>query len=436
MQHRRPARGLSHGFAGTERVPCGNWSPAADSRPAPVAGLPLRGSGRLRFGSDMCPEGLPVSMTFHHRPPSEPAPHPTVDVRANSLSSQPADLVAYPSPVDEQLAAYVAGGDRAALCEFAEALAAHRDRLWAQAKEVAAQEQALAALIPAGASGDDVVPAAAVAACLASLVVETGDDVATLSIALDLPPAWVRGVLSGEVTTIDTDHLQALCAALESSPQELFGPAATGLHLGPAPVAADELAPPVATTSAQQLTDIAGFLRAGELAGEVGAMTPEELEEFAAALGLRHAQLEFWAEDLAVRAELATASLRPLGLADPVAGAGDLELPAAAAANQIRMLMIDSGDDLDTVAHRLGLDPSWARGMVDGVIDFVDAEHGRRLCDALELSPAAVFGVPGMALEGPGTAWAVVPYDPFDHEAHLEHLEPSAPTVPELDIGP
>lgn len=379
-----------------------------------------------------------MSMSFHHRN-SEPAPQPTNHVRASSISTRPADLVAYLSPVDEQLAAYVAGGDRGALREFAEALGEHRDRLWAQAKEVAAQEQAVAALIPAGASDNDAVPVAAVAACLASLVVETGDDVATLSIALDLPPAWVRGVLAGEVTTIDTDHLQALCTALESSPQELFGPAAAGIGLGPVPLAADELAPPVATTSAQQLADIAGFLRAGELAGEVEAMKPEELKEFSAALGLRHAQLEFWAEDLAVRAELATASLRALGLADPVAGAGDLELPAAAAANQIRMLAIDTGDDLDTVAHSLGLDPSWARDVVDGVIDVVDADHARRLCDALELSPAAVFGLAGMALEGPDSAWAVVPYDPFDHEAHLEHLnhlEPPAPTFPELDIGP
>lgn len=113
----------------------------------------------------------------------------------------------------------------------------------------------------------------------------------------------------------------------------------------------------------------------------------------------------------------------------------DLSLPAAAAAAQIEIITLDSGDDLDTVARTLGVEPAWVRDVVDGTIDVIDADHARRLCDALELSPASVFGVAGVALEGPDSAWGVVPYDPFDHEPHLELLDEPMPAL-DLDFGP
>lgn len=347
--------------------------------------------------------------------------------------ASPAALVDHPAPVDHQLTALLAAGDYAGLCEFAEALGNRRDQLCAREQELVVQETEVAALVgPPSQPGAGVVPAAAVAARLAALVVETGDDVGTLGIALAIEPAWVRGVLSGEISEIDAEHVQSMCAALESTPEELFGPAA-GLGIGEH---LEVLAPPAATGSVRQLVDTAGFLRAGELMSEVDAIGPEGRADLVCALATRHSQLESWAEDLAAREALAAARLQvPSAWRPDAVGAADRPLPAAAAAAQIEVLALDSGEDLDTLASGLGLEPAWVREVVAGSVEVIDANHARRLCDALELSPAAVFGVAGLALEGPDTGWAVVPYDPFDHEMHVEFIEPAPPAI-DLDFGP
>lgn len=351
-----------------------------------------------------------------------------VRMEVSSTSPRLPDLVGHPAPFDELLAPYLAAGDHAALCEFAEALGRHRDELWERAAAVAGDEHALATREGMGAPAP-LVPPAAVAACLAAFVVESGDDIATVANGLGVDPAWARGVLTGDVTHVGLTHVEAMCTVLECSPEELLGPAGVGLQLGPNQMAAAELAPPTTTTAAQELVDAAGFLRADELLVEVDAMEPDALADFVRALATRHSQLECWSDDLAERE--AAASLRLQG-----PGPDEVELPAAPLAAQFEMLAIDSGDDLDTVARGLGFDPAWVRGVVDGSVDVVDAHQARQLCDALDLSPAEVFGVAGVALEGPGSAWAVVPYDPFHHEAHVELLEPDAPAPLDLDFGP
>lgn len=255
------------------------------------------------------------------------------------------------------------------LCQFAEALGRHRDQLWERAVAVATHEHALANRGGTGAP-DPIVPPAAVAACLAAFVVESGDDIATVANGLGVDPAWARGVLTGDVTHVDLTHVEAMCTALECSPEELLGPAGAGLQFGCKQLAAAELAPPSPTTAAQELVDAAGFLRADELLVEVNAMEPDALADFVRALATRHSQLECWADDLAERETAASLRL------------------------------------------------------------------ARQVCDALELSPAVVFGVAGVALDGPDSAWAVVPYDPFHHEAHAELLEPDGPAPPDLDFGP
>ena len=351
-----------------------------------------------------------------------------VRLEVSSTSPRLPDLVGHPAPVDGLLAPYLASGDHPALCQFAEALGRHRDHLWERAAAVAAQEQALATQGATGAP-DPVVPAAAVAACLAAFVVESGDDIATVANGLGVDPAWARGVLTGDVSHVDLTHVEAMCTVLECSPEELLGPAGVGLQFGPSQMAAAELAPPAPTTAAQELVDAAGFLRADELLVEVDAMEPDALADFVRALATRHSQLECWSDDLAERE--AAASLRLQG-----PGPEELELPAAPLAAQFEMLAIDSGDGLDIVARGLGFDPAWVRGVVDGSVDVVDAHQARQLCDALDLSPAEVFGVAGVALDGPDRAWAVVPYDPFHHEAHVELLEPTGPAPPDPDFGP
>lgn len=51
------------------------------------------------------------------------------------------------------------------------------------------------------------------------------------------------------------------------------------------------------------------------------------------------------------------------------------------------------------------------------------------------LSPASVFGIAGVALEGPDSVWVVVLFDPFDYEPHLELLDGPPPAI-DLDLGP
>ncbi|MDP9419431.1 MAG: hypothetical protein M3P53_04680 [Actinomycetota bacterium] len=143
----------------------------------------------------------------------------------------PTELVSRPAPVDQELVAYVAAGDHRGLCEFAEGLGHRRDELWARAQELAVQEEEIARLVegpvrlhpPAAA----VVPAGAVAACLADLVAETGDDIATVGIALDVPPTWVRGILTGEITEVPPAYVERMCFALESSPRSCLGSSAS-----------------------------------------------------------------------------------------------------------------------------------------------------------------------------------------------------------------
>ena len=351
----------------------------------------------------------------------------------------PGDLVDLPAPIHEALGTYLVAGDRAAICQFAEALGHRRDELFASARDLVVQERDVAALVaaPEG-QAHSGVPPAAVAACLASLVAETGDDVSTVGTALGVDPSWVRDVLLGQVSRIDVAHVEALCAALESTPEELFGPGADAPCVG-VPALPTELAPPPASTPAEVLVDTAGFLRADELLAEVAAMKPDHLVDLCQALADRHGQLQRWAEHLAVRVELAASRLQvPSPVAEDLAvdlATVDLSLPAAAAAAQIEIITLDSGDDLDTVARALGLEAAWVRDVVDGTVDVIDADHARRLCDVLELSPASVFGIAGVALEGPDSAWVVVPYDPFDHEPHLELLDEPPPAI-DLDFGP
>lgn len=348
------------------------------------------------------------------------------------------ELVDHPPPIDGYLGAYVAAGDHLGLCQLAEELGHRRDELSDRTREVLVQEQSVAALLvpPYGPPDAVGIPPAAVATCLASHIASTGGDVATVGMALGVEPEWARGVLTGAVPVIDAAHVQAMCVALGSSPEELFGPPGERLDGAPAITTALDIASLAETFPARHLLDSAGFLRADEMLADVTAMDPDQLGDLVRALATRHSQLAAWAEDVAVRQERATALLQPpRPVPHDFATTGPLPLSAAAAAAQIEILLSDTGDDVDTIARGLGLEPTWVSEVVAGTVDTVDADHARQLCDALELSPASVFGVAGMALEGPTSAWAMVPYDPFDHELHLELLEPPPPAI-DLDFGP
>lgn len=68
-------------------------------------------------------------------------------------------------------------------------------------------------------------------------------------------------------------------------------------------------------------------------------------------------------------------------------------VPAAPAAAALRHLVIDSGDDLHTVAGSIGVDPDWAQGVLSGEIDEVDLAHVEQLCEGLHCTPNDLFGL-------------------------------------------
>lgn len=126
-----------------------------------------------------------------------------------------------------------------------------------------------------------------------------------------------------------------------------------------------------------QLVEVAGFLRADELLGEVSAMGAEELAELVRVLATRHSQLEAWAEDLALREDSVTPRLQPST-------------------------------------------PAYAGAAADLYVAATGAPIPMR-ADGSHLETASV--------------WGVVPYDPFDHEVHLELIE-ALPPGADLDFGP
>jgi hypothetical protein len=307
----------------------------------------------------------------------------------------PWDLAWSEVPSRNQLATWADVGDSGALVEFATSLAHRHEALAARDEELAERERQLRLEPPAGAGVEDSVALAGVRACIRSLVVETGDDVATVAASLDLDPEWARGVLTGEVTELDGDQTARMAAVLESSPEELFVVSDLGAYSQAMLDAARARAPgtaPLGRPAVQHLVDAAGAVPAAELRAFVACLEQEERLGLVDALEQRHGALRRWSADLDRREErLARAGPEPSVYAALRRGA-QVCLPAPPAAEQIALLIAETGDDLDTVARAVGMDPARARGVVDGEVEWLDAREAAQLCVALELAPSEVFG--------------------------------------------
>lgn len=68
-------------------------------------------------------------------------------------------------------------------------------------------------------------------------------------------------------------------------------------------------------------------------------------------------------------------------------------LPAGPVADEIRLVMHDTGDTVAEVAKGLGVDDGWALGVLDGTVESVDLPHVQALCDALHCTPYDFWGV-------------------------------------------
>lgn len=170
------------------------------------------------------------------------------------------------------------------------------------------------------------------------------------------------------------------------------------------------------------------------------------LSRWAAALDERARRLDERARALAEREARLDARAVAAGL-DPVEAASTV--PAAPLATELRHLMIDTGDDLPTVARGIGLDPEWARAVLDGGVVEVDLAHVQQACEGLQCTPYDLFG--------PEAARSIAhAYGPDQWPAAIEPLDlgrwsgdcvefggpvgpltdaaPDAP-APELDLG-
>lgn len=103
-------------------------------------------------------------------------------------------------------------------------------------------------------------------------------------------------------------------------------------------------------------------------------------------------------------------------------------VPADGAAAQLRALVIDTGDDVGTVAKGIGVEPEWARGVLIGEITEVDLDHVQRLCEGLHCTPYDLFG----ADAGRSIAHA---YGPELWPRYIEPLEHPAFDVPGAGAG-
>ncbi len=326
------------------------------------------------------------------------------DERFNQQGRDPREPAWSDAWPGHQLSAWAERGDTVALAEFAEALGYRCEQLWARADRLAARSQQLG-LSLSDLDAPDSVALAGVRACIRSLVVETGDDVATVAATLDLDPEWARGVLTGEVRQVDPEQMRRMAEALEAGPEELFvvtdlgADAAAMLDMSASFVLAG--AGPVTTPAVHHLVDAGSVVHPADLRRCVAGLERHQRLQLAHALDQRHRALCRWSAGLdRHEALLAKAQPEP-GLYGELARGPEVRLSAAPAAAHIALLVAETGDDLGTVARGLGMDEAWVRGVVSGDVVWLDPNEAHQLCAALDLAPSEVFGAGPSALVRP-----------------------------------
>jgi hypothetical protein len=324
----------------------------------------------------------------------------------------PVELAWSEAPPRGQLLAWAEFGEARALAEFADVLGRRRDELWARAEELAARERQLG-LDSADTVVPDSVALAGVAACIRSLLVETGDDVATVAAALDIDPQWARGVLTGEVTEVDPEQMQRMASALESAPEELFvvsdlSACSRAMLAAPRAPVPDRTAP-TAIPAVHHLVDAAGAVLPFELSDCVASLEREERFQLVDALDQRHRALCRWSAELGRHEDRLAGTPPEPSPHEELARGAEVRLSAAPAAEQIALLVVETGDDLHTVARGLGLDEARVRGVLSGDIEWLNPGEANQLCAALELSPGEVFGPAASALLTPAAPGPVTP---------------------------
>lgn len=145
-------------------------------------------------------------------------------------------------------------------------------------------------------------------------------------------------------------------------------------------------------------------------------------------LSQRAAALEVWARGLVERERrLAENEERLNARAAALQAAVGVEplwsLRAEPVARQIRALILETGDDITTVAQGIGVEAEWAAAVLVGEVAEVDLRHIQAVCEGLHCSPHDL-----RRLEG-GRAIAQA-YGPELWPRHMEPLEPGVSMAP------
>lgn len=108
-----------------------------------------------------------------------------------------------------------------ALARRALELDAREDDLARRERQLLAQQEAVAAMVP----GEPrwTLPVAPVSELLIAIQAATGDDMPDVARGCGLDPAWAADVVAGRITDVDVPHVQEVCEGLHCSPFDLWG---------------------------------------------------------------------------------------------------------------------------------------------------------------------------------------------------------------------
>lgn len=101
----------------------------------------------------------------------------------------------------------------------------------------------------------------------------------------------------------------------------------------------------------------------------------------------------------------------------------DLRLPAAPLVAEIFSLQDETGDDFDTVARGLGVEPTLLHALVDGEIDPLTGAEARQLSTVLGLSAKELLGLGSSALEAGETGEATRAESPATGTCAAPHAD-------------
>ena len=122
-----------------------------------------------------------------------------------------------------------------------------------------------------------------------------------------------------------------------------------------------------------------------------------DVVEWARELEQREQRLERWASQLAERERaVGQAEARTLREREAITAARAVEtawsLPALPVARELRAVMKDAECTVEDAAREFGIEPRWARAVIEGTVTEVDVPHVQQVCEGWSCTPYDFWG--------------------------------------------